>query len=143
MVRRVLMTKCSDEACRKTVEELDLYVKGRPGTDTGIRICLLKFVPKTWIWKFLGWGGIPFIIASFFLFSTVSGGEKDHQQSTKAIDQINVRMERMETSFNGKFEDMHDEVTAQGKELVGQGKVQEAILEGIKDIKKAQALRTQ
>ena len=126
------MPKCQDEACKKTVEELDLYVKGRPGTDTGLRICLQKFVPKTWIWKFLGWGGIPFVIASFFLFSTVSGGEKDHQQSVREI-----------TELKQDIKEIHKDVTEQGKELAGMSKVQAAILEGIKEIRKAQALRIQ
>lgn len=95
--------KCQDEGCGKRVDELELEVKGRPGTGTGIRTCMNKMVPKTWVWKWtmvaLGLA-LTFASAWMVLSSDVQAGKQDHAQNVKDIAEIKTDIQDIQAKMD-------------------------------------------
>jgi len=118
------MPKCTDGECYKTVENLDKYVFGeKPGSE--IRTCMLKLVPKTWLWTFLIVFGVSFIGGGVTLYSDVQGGKKDHAQSVK--EDAEMKEDIKEIKAKGEERD---------KKLTRIETLQETVLEGIGQIQR-------
>ncbi len=123
------MVKCPDEGCKEQMEELKLEVKGRPGTGTGIRTCMNKMVPKSWVWKWamvglslsLGFGG-----AWMSLNADVQAGKHDHAQNVQDIATIKQDIQDITKKVDANGGDLREIKTI----------LRESVMKALDDLKK-------
>jgi len=79
------MSECGDKKCKKTVEDLDNYVFGPPGKGEEIRTCMLKLVPKKWLWAGFTTFGLSSLLFGVVIYADVQTGKKDHEKHVETI----------------------------------------------------------